>query len=195
MSIVLASTSKTRQAMLSNAGISFIAVRPDVDEAALKQANPHWSPQQAANELARRKSHAASINHPDMLVVGADQTLSFDGRTLDKPATLVEARQQLETLRGQPHQLISSVCCVKNGVELWSHCDQARLAMRHFSSAFLDEYLSILGHDCLTSVGGYKIEGLGAQLFDRIDGDHFTILGLPLLPLLGFLRGEGMLLT
>jgi septum formation protein len=135
------------------------------------------------------------MKHQGMLVVGADQTLSFDGKTFDKPSTHIEARQQLEILRGQSHQLISAVCCVKNGVDLWSHVDEARLAMRPFSSGFLDDYLSILGDDCLTSVGAYKIEGLGAQLFDRIDGDHFTILGLPLLPLLGFLRREGIVPT
>lgn len=195
MTILLASTSKTRQAMLSNAGINFTAVRPDVDEVAIKQANPHWSPQQAARELAFRKAQVTAMNHPGMLVVGADQTLCFDGKTFDKPATLIEARQQLQTLRGQPHLLISAVCCVRTGVEIWCHVEEARLTMRHFSPEFLDHYLSILGEDSLTSVGAYKIEGLGAQLFDRIDGDHFTILGLPLLPLLGFLRREGIVLT
>jgi septum formation protein len=195
MTIILASTSKTRQAMLSNAGIRFMIARPDVDEVGIKQANPDWPPQHTARELAFRKAQATSMKHQGMLVVGADQTLSFDGKTFDKPSTHIEARQQLEILRGQSHQLISAVCCVKNGVDLWSHVDEARLAMRPFSSGFLDDYLSILGDDCLTSVGAYKIEGLGAQLFDRIDGDHFTILGLPLLPLLGFLRREGIVPT
>lgn len=195
MTVVLASTSKTRQDMLSNAGVAFTTAKPDVDEAELKRANANWSPRQTAQELALRKALAVSRTRPGALVVGADQTLSYAGNIFDKPATLQHARQQLQTLRGQSHYLISSVCCVRNGVQVWSHCAEAKLAMRQFSSEFLDDYLSILGDDSLTSVGAYKIEGLGAQLFDTIDGDHFTILGLPLLPLLGFLRSEGLLRT
>lgn len=195
MTILLASTSKTRQAMLENAGVPFTAIRPDVDEAAIKQANTQWTPQQTARELALAKAVAVSCNNPDLLVIGADQTLCFNGRTFDKPATAMAARQQLHTLRGQTHQLVSAACCVRNGVEVWSCCEEASLVMRDFSPGFLDHYLSVLGDDCLTSVGAYKIEGFGAQLFKAIDGDYFTILGLPLLPLLAFLRSQGILRT
>lgn len=127
------------------------------------------------------------------LVIGADQILALGDRRYDKPKTRDEARTQLLELRGWPHKLISAVSCARDGKALWSHVDVATLTMRSFSEKFLEDYLDTMKEDVTSSVGGYKLETIGVQLFDTIAGDYFTILGLPLLPLLGYLRREGLM--
>ena len=191
--IVLASTSITRKALLNNAGILVTSVTPDVDERKLIAENPMWGPAETSLNLARAKAVDVSGRSMKTLVVGADQVLSIRNQIYSKPADMVAARYQLNELRGQTHELISSAACVRNGVELWNTTDRARLKMRHFSDEFLENYLQNNGRNCMTSVGGYQIEGLGSQLFESIDGDYFTILGLPLFPLMQFLRSTGEL--
>lgn len=191
--IILASTSATRQAMLSNAGLVFTASSPGVDEKALIAANPHWHPEDTALKLAEAKAIDVSQNHMGAYVIGADQVLALGGRIYGKPRDRADCREQLRELRGHTHELISAVVLALNGMTLWMQSDKALLTMRSYSDAFLDTYLNTIGDDCTTSVGGYKIEGRGVQLFKSITGDHFTILGLPLVPLLGKLRDIGEL--
>lgn len=193
--IVLASTSATRQSMLRHAGLTFNAVSPDVDEKALVSANPQWQPAETALRLAEAKAIDVSRHHPDAFVIGADQVLAL-GRTIyGKPHDREHCRTQLLELRGRTHVLLSAVVLAHAGTSVWTHVDEALLTMRQFSDNFLDSYLDAIGDDCTTSVGGYKIEGRGVQLFESISGDHFTILGLPLVPLLGRLREEGLILA
>lgn len=191
MNIILASTSSIRRKLLDNAGLRHSCRTPEVDERELTSSHPDWTPERTANELAAAKAISISRAEPSSLVIGADQVLSHRGRMVDKPASRDDCRQQLIALRGSSHQLISAVCCASNGEFLWKHTSVATLHMRSFTMKFLDEYLTMVGDDCLTSVGGYKLESAGIQLFDSVDGDYFTILGLPLLPLLGFLRQHG----
>jgi septum formation protein len=191
MTVILASTSPTRQLLLTNAGVSFATARPDVDEERLRSANPQWRPDEVAPALAEAKALAVSDLRPDALVLGADQTLICDHRLYAKPIDEADARKQLAALRGRAHILHSALCCARNGSVVWRHDARAELTMRDWSPAFLDHYIAKLGKDVLTTVGGYKVEGLGLQLFSRITGDHSVILGLPLLPLLDFLRSEG----
>lgn len=186
--IILASTSRTRQQLLNHAGIAFVSDAPRVDERAVSASHPDWLPADMAVGLAEAKAIEVSDRHPQALVIGADQVLAIDSRTFSKPRDQEDCRSQLMELRGNTHSLISGVVAARAGQILWSHFDEARLTMRSFSDTFLDTYLRQTGADCTSSVGGYKIEGLGIQLFDSVDGDHFTILGLPLLPLLSFLR-------
>lgn len=189
--IILASTSATRQAMLRNAGLVFAADAPRVDEKALVAANPNWAPRETALRLAEAKSQEVSSRHPDAYVIGADQVLALGDRIYGKPRDRAHCRTQLTELRGRTHALISAVVLARNGETLWLHDDQAQLTMRDYSEAFLDTYLDAIGDDCTSSVGGYKIEGRGVQLFAKVSGDHFTILGMPLVPLLERLRAEG----
>lgn len=192
--LILASTSHIRREILANAGIPCRVARPTVDEDTLKSHydGPH---QNLPNYLAREKALSVSRAAPSSLVIGADQVLSFEGAFLHKPSTADEARQQLQTLRGKTHSLISALSCCRGDEELWSYSDKARLTMRQFSEEFLNTYLSAAGEDITSSVGAYKLERRGIQLFDSIEGDHFTILGLPLLPLLPFLRSQGVLIA
>lgn len=189
--IILASTSQTRQAMLRNAGLAFTSVAPGVDEGALAASHPYWSPREVALKLAEAKAAEVSQRYPEALVIGADQVLALDNRIYAKPATTQQCRQHLLELRGRTHVLISSVVCASSGATQWFHTAEASLEMRRFSDEFLEQYLGRVGMDCLSSVGGYKIEGLGLQLFENVEGDHFTILGLPLIPLLSYLRSAG----
>lgn len=189
--IILASTSPTRRSMLTNAGLSFSAVAPDVDERALVARNPQWTPDEMALKLAEAKAAEVSNRNPSAVVIGADQVLALDGKAYVKPRDLAQCREQLLELRGKTHALISGIVCARQGRTTWSFSDHALLTMRHFSEAFLDLYLERIGLDCTSSVGGYKIEGPGLQLFAAVKGDHFTILGLPLIPLLDYLRQEG----
>lgn len=189
--IVLASTSSTRQAMLKAAGLDFTATAPDVDERALVARNSGWLPSDTALRLAEAKALDVSARFPQAHVVGADQVLALGNRSFSKPKDRDACRRQLLELRGHTHVLISSVVCARGGSAEWSHTAEAHLTMRSFSERFLDAYLDAVGADCTTSVGGYKIEGLGLQLFESIKGDHFTILGLPLVQLLSHLRTEG----
>jgi septum formation protein len=188
MTLILASTSRIRGELLAKAGITFEAMRPDVDESQLKAAAKGMAPGDLAQSLAVAKAVSVANRFPGRLVIGADQVLNFQGRAFDKPLSRAEARRHLFELRGQIHVLETAICCARSGGVVWQYLDQARLKMRPFSDTFLDQYLDQMGSDVTTSVGGYKLEGLGAQLFETVDGDYFTILGLPLLPLLDFLR-------
>jgi septum formation protein len=138
--------------------------------------------------LAEAKAKAVSKRHPGQFVVGADQTLGLGNSLFDKPKSLAEAHGQLEKLRGETHKLFSAVACVLNNTVIWSCCDEAKLTMRNFSGAFFEDYLKSIADTYSYSVGGYRLEERGITLFDKIEGDYFTILGLPLLPLLAFLR-------
>jgi septum formation protein len=189
--IVLASTSPTRQAILRNAGVEFSADGPRIDERKLVVSHPSWSPDDAALELAKAKALDVSARQGNALVIGADQVLALGTKSYAKPKDLEDCRRQLLELRGRTHSLISAVVCARAGSVEWHHTDSAHLTMRNFSRKFLDRYLDMTGPDCTTSVGGYKIEGLGLQLFEAVEGDHFTILGLPLLALLEHLRKAG----
>jgi septum formation protein len=191
--IVLASTSAVRRMLLLKAAVPFSAENPGVDEGGLKTKLADEPPAALAAALAEAKARAASSRHPDAVVIGADQVLNFEGRAFDKPATVEAARNQLLMLRGREHHLETAVCCMQGDRTLWHVTDRATLIMRPFSDAFLDEYLQELGLDVSTSVGAYKLEDRGIQLFDEIKGDYFSILGLPLLPLLSFLRSIGAL--
>lgn len=193
MAVILASTSTIRRQLLSSAGIEFTVVSPAVDETMLKSQNPGAAPERLASLLAAAKASAVSRLHPKAVVIGADQVLALDGKSYDKPRTMEEAAGHLSSLRGKTHHLHTAVCCARGENLLWQHCAQASLTMRSFSSDFLDGYLTQIGRDALTSVGAYKLEGRGVQLFSAIAGDHFAILGLPLLPLLEFLRSSGEL--
>lgn len=194
--IVLASGSATRRAMLEQAGVPFVVDTAPVDEAAVKDAMRAETdnPARVAEVLAELKATRVSARHPGSIVIGADQMLECDRQWFDKPADRDAARAQLLALRGKSHRLVSSVVALRDGQRLWHHTDSARLDMRHFSDAFLEEYLERVGAAVLSSVGAYQLEGLGAQLFRAVEGDHFTILGLPLLPLLDFLRENGVLI-
>lgn len=192
--LVLASGSRTRAAMLEQAGVSAILDKPLVDEDEVKAAGrAEGVPADAVAEaLAELKAQRITRRHPGALVVGADQMLECDGRWFDKPADRAAARAQLLDLRGKTHRLVSCAVVVRDGERMWHKVDSARLTMRNFTEDFLDDYLDRVGDDVLHSVGAYQLEGLGAQLFQRVEGDFFTILGLPLLPLLGFLRVHGV---
>ncbi|MBL8895756.1 MAG: septum formation protein Maf [Rhizobiales bacterium] len=191
--LILASGSAIRAQLLARAGLSFSILRPPVEETVLKAEFREASPSSLAASLAEAKAFAVSQSHPDALVIGADQVLNFAGQSQDKPSSLADARSQLLRFRGKTHALETAVCCCRADKVLWSHAEHAGLTMRDFSDSFLDAYLESLGENALTSVGGYKLEERGIQLFSKIEGDYFGILGLPLLPLLGFLRSEGLI--
>jgi len=194
--IILASGSATRRAMLESAGVDFVVDTSPVDEAAIKAAmrEETGNPARVAEVLAELKATRVSARHPGAIVIGADQMLDCDGAWFDKPDSVDSARDQLAALRAKTHRLTSSVVAVRDGKRLWHHTDQAKLTMRRFSDSFLDAYMQKAGAAVLSSVGAYQLEGLGAQLFMLVEGDHFTILGLPLLALLDFLRENGELL-
>lgn len=192
--LVLASTSAARRALLSGAGLTFEAVAPEVDEAAVKAEvlAAGGDPRTVAEILAAAKARAVSARRPGALVLGADQTLEFEGALFDKARSLKEARARLKAMAGQAHQLHSAAAVALDGRVLWATAPAARLTMRTFSDAFLDAYLARNPEAALRSVGSYELEGEGVQLFDTIEGDYFTILGLPLMPLLAFLREHGV---
>jgi septum formation protein len=181
--------------MLEAAGVPVTVDPSAVDEGAVKTAMRAQgaSAAETAEALAAVKAQQASGRHPGLLVVGADQMLECNAAWLDKPADLAQARETLLALRGRTHELVTAVCVVRDGLILWHHVASARLTMRAFGDDFLESYLNKIGAAACDSVGAYQLEGLGAQLFSRIDGDHFTIIGLPLLPLLNFLRGHGVI--
>jgi septum formation protein len=193
-SIILASKSAARRAVLTGAGVAFEPVVAGVDEEAVKTGllAEGAMPKEVAEALAELKAIRVSRARPE-LVVGADQTLEFEGRLYDKAETVDEARGRLKTLRGKPHRLHSAVVVAKEGAPIWREVSTATLTMRDFSDAFLDEYLAREGEAALGSVGCYRLEDVGAQLFSRIEGDYFAILGLPLLGLLELLRAHKVL--
>ena len=191
--LVLASGSVVRRKLLEAAGIP-VEVRPaSLDERAVEASAPSDDPSAVAALLARAKALRVAADVPGRLVVGADQTLALGNRRFDKPADRTAARAQLKTLAGQIHELHAAVAVARGGDVLFEHVGVARLTMRPLSDAFLDRYLEAAGAEVTASVGAYQLEALGVHLFERIEGDHFTILGLPLLPLLAYLRAEGSL--
>ena len=191
--VVLASTSASRRALLQGAGVAFTAKSPGVDEAAAKAAlqGEGLGPRDLADALAELKS--VRLRAGEALVIGADQTLDFEGELIDKAESLEEARERLKRLRGKAHKLHSGVVVAKGGQPIWREVQTATLWMRPFSDEFLDDYLSREGEAVLSSVGCYRLEDIGVQLFSRIEGDYFTILGLPMLGLLDLLRRHGVL--
>ncbi|MGA0544800.1 Maf family protein [Brevundimonas sp. VNH65] len=191
--LILASRSAARRELLTQAGVPFIAEDAGVDEDAVKAASGHLAPAELAEELARAKALAVSRRHPDAWVLGADQTLAFDGGLISKARSLEAARARLSQMRGRPHELHSGLALARDGAVAWSGVETAHMRMRAFSDAFLDRYLEAEGEVLLTVVGSYRLEGLGSQLFGRIDGDYFTVLGLPLWPVLDELRRVGVI--
>ncbi|WP_428669134.1 Maf family protein [Reyranella sp.] len=192
-SLILASASPSRRQLLANAGLVFTIEPSGIDEDEVKRSlGSRAAPQELASTLAEMKAVKVSARHPEAMVVGADSTLACNGRMFDKPPDLAAARRQLQILRGQTHELFSSVVVARGGARLWHWSERARLTMRQLNDGFIDSYLARTGDEVLSSVGAYQLEGLGAHLFSRVDGDYFTILGLPLLPLLSFLAGHGI---
>ena len=191
--LVLASKSASRHAILRDAGIP-VAVEPaDIDERAIEQRRAEQDAGELAAVLAREKARVVAARRPGRLVLGADQALALGERRFSKPADRAGASRQLAALRGQTHELHSAVALVRGSSVLFEHREVARLTMRSFSDQFLEAYLDAAGAAVTASVGAYQLEKVGIQLFERIEGDHFTILGLPVLPLLEFLRSAGWL--
>jgi septum formation protein len=188
--LILASQSCARKMLLKNAGIAFEAIPADIDERGIQQKSGLTAPGEIAALLAEQKAAFVSTRHPGRYVVGADQTLALGTKLFSKPAGRTEAAAQLRTLAGQTHELHSAIAVVCDGATLFTDVSVARMTMRALDEAAIDTYLDAAGEVVTTSVGAYQLEGLGVHLFKKIEGDHFTILGLPLLPLLDFLRSE-----
>ncbi len=191
--LILASKSAARRTMLADAGVVFSVQVADVDEDAVKARHDPADAAGLAVELARVKALAVSRHDADAWVLGADQTLSFDGGLVSKAPDLDAARARLSAMRGRTHQLHSGAALARNGQVVWSGVDTATMRVREFSDAFLDAYLAAEGEALLACVGSYRLEGMGAQLFEAVEGDYFTVLGLPLWPVLAELRRAGVL--
>ena len=191
--LILASQSRARQMLLANAGIPFDALPADIDERAVQKNSGLSAPGEIAGLLAREKALFVSSNNPERYVVGADQTLALGTRLFSKPAGRAQAADQLRLLAGGTHELHSAVAVARDGKVVFADVSIARMTMRRLSESEIEAYLDQAGEAVTTSVGAYQLEGLGVHLFERIEGDHFTILGLPLLPLLAFLRRERLL--
>jgi septum formation protein len=191
--LILASQSPARKMLLANAGISFEAVPADIDERSVQKNSGLSAPGEIAGLLAREKACFVSSKNPGRYVVGADQTLALGSRLFSKPAGRAQAADQLRLLAGGTHELHSAVAVARNGKIVFSDVSVARMTMRRLDESAIEAYLDQAGQAVTTSVGAYQLEGLGVHLFERIEGDHFTILGLPLPPLLAFMRGEGLL--
>ncbi|MEJ2123522.1 MAG: Maf family protein [Alphaproteobacteria bacterium] len=189
---ILASTSEGRAFVLRQAGLAFSQIAASVDECPLQAEAMQEGSGISASELAARLAEAKAVDvskaHASAMVLGGDQVMECDGEIFQKAPTLEAAREQLLALRGKTHRLHSALCVAKGGKPVWRHISVAHMTMRAFSDAFLDDYCRTEGETMLHSVGGYRIEGRGIQLFSAIDGDHFTVMGLPLLPLLDYLR-------
>jgi septum formation protein len=191
--LILASQSSARRMLLTNAGIAFDAIPADINERALQERSGLTAPGDVAALLAEQKAAYVSLRHPGRYVIGADQTLSLGQKLFNKPAGREAAAEQLLALAGQTHELHSAIAVACDGATLFSKVSVAHMTMRPLDRATIDTYLGAAGDAVMGSVGVYQLEGLGVHLFELIEGDHFTILGLPLLPLLKFLRGEKMI--
>lgn len=191
--LILASQSRARKMLLENAGLDFEALPADIDERAVQKNSGLAGPGEIALLLAREKALFVSRQRPGQYVVGADQTLALGQRMFSKPAGRTQAAEQLSLLAGQTHELHSAVSVARDGKVLFGDVSVARMTMRRLAAGEIESYLDHAGEAVTTSVGAYQLEGLGVHLFERIEGDHFTILGLPLLSLLAFLRGEKLL--
>ena len=195
-SVILASKSKIRTRLLDSAGVKHTAFSSGIDENEIKSKlkKEKVVPVKIARVLAEKKAEKISLLYPNSLVVGADQILECEGIIFDKPKNLDEARDHLMTVRGRPAKLLISVCLSQFGIKIWGHESEAKLVMRLLSDSYIDWYLQSMGEEAYQTVGAYKIEGLGAQLFSKIEGDYFSILGIPLLYLLSELRQRGVIL-
>ncbi len=191
--LVLASGSRVRATLLRQAGLAFEVCPADVDESVTKREMAGADPMRIAEALAVIKARAVSPSCPGALVIGADQMLVCGGGLFDKPADIEEARSHLRRLRGMTHHLCTAAVIVCDDEVVWRHSERPELVMRRFSDSFIDSYLDAIGDDALLSVGAYQLEGQGSQLFERVTGDFFSILGLPLLPLLAFLRHRNLI--
>ncbi len=192
--IILASESASRRAMLMAAGVAFEAVPARIDEAAVTEGLRGRPVRDVADRLAELKAVKVSLLRPGMVVLGSDSMLELErGVWLEKPGTADGLRAQLRQLRGRPHRLVSAAVIARDGRPLWRHVEAATLTVRDFSEGWLDQYVAACGAEVVSSVGGYHVEGLGAQLFTRIEGDQFVVRGLPLLAVLGWLREAGEL--
>ena len=192
--LILASQSRARQMLLTNAGITFESIPAAIDERAIQEASGVTAPAEIARLLAREKALAVARRKAGHFVVGADQTLALGGRLFNKPTNRLEALAQLTALAGRVHELHSAVAVARDGNSMFDHVAVAHLTMRRLGATEIEAYLRQAGEAVVTSsVGAYQLESLGVHLFEHIEGDHFTILGLPLLPLLGFLRNQSQL--
>ncbi len=192
--LVLASESRSRRELLQHAGLHFRTEPARIDETEVKASlrAEQADAAAAAETLAELKAIKVSRRAPGALVIGADQILECEGRWFDKPPDRIAAAAHLRALGGKTHALVSAVCVVRDGARIWHHREAAHLTMRPLDTAFIESYLDATGPEVLETVGAYRLESLGAQLFTKVSGDYFTILGLPLLPLLGFLREHGV---
>jgi septum formation protein len=191
--LIIASQSAVRRSLLANAGIPVEAIPADIDERAIQQSSGLTDPGEIAALLAGEKAKFVAAKHPGRYVLGADQTLALGERLFSKPANRAAAAAQIGLLAGQTHALHSGVNVTKDGVSLFSHVSVARMTMRHLTESEIAAYIDEAGDAVTASVGAYQLERAGVHLFERIEGDHFPILGLPLLPLLGFLRSRTLL--
>ncbi|MFL6579742.1 MAG: Maf family protein [Burkholderiales bacterium] len=191
--LILASQSRARQTLLANAGIDFESVPAEIDERAVQQASGRTSAGDIAALLASEKARSVSMRRPGQFVVGADQTLVLGKDLFSKPADRTQAAKQLRMLAGRSHELHSAVAVARNGEISFEAVSKAAMTMRQLNEAEIEAYLTEAGEAVTSSVGAYQLEGIGVHLFERIEGDHFTILGLPLLQLLAFLRSERLL--
>ena len=195
--LILASASSARRAVLSAAGLAFDVQAAAIDEAAIKQSGQAEgaAPADVAILLAELKAERIARRNPEALVIGCDQLLVCDGIWFDKPTDPADAARHLKHLRGRTHELITAIVCLRRGQRIWHHVARPRLTMRNVSDSVLETYLAAEADHVTTSVGAYRLEGPGIHLFDRIEGEHAAILGIPLLPLLGFLRQHGVVLV
>ena len=193
--LILASGSEIRQTMLTNAGVSFQVVPARIDEETVLHSMlaEQASPRDIADTLAEMKARKVALKHPDALVLGCDQVLDFEGQTLQKPKDIDDARRQLKQMAGKRHQILSAAVLYEDGKPTWRHVGVVRMQMRNFSDEYLDGYLERNWNEIRHCVGCYQLEDEGIRLFSRVDGDYFTVLGLPLVELLGYLTLKGVL--